>query len=56
MFVARIDTAALAVGCGDHHRHGARPVEVDLRMEMLAVKRIDRRGVLRVDVAGSAQA
>jgi len=48
---ARIDTAALAVGCGDHHRHGARPVEVDLRMEMLAVKRIDRRGVLRVDVA-----
>jgi len=38
-------TAALAVGHDDHHRHRAGAMEVDVGIQMIAVKRIDRRGV-----------
>ena len=41
----RIGTAALAVGHDDHHRHRAGAMEVDVGIQMIAVKRIDRRGV-----------
>ena len=48
--VAQVDAAAFAVGRGENLRCGARPVEVDVGVEMFAVKGIDCIGVLRADV------
>src|SRR5579864_2249327 len=48
---ARVDAAALAVGCDDHSRHRARAMKVDVRIEKPAVKRIHRLGMLCADVA-----
>ena len=47
----QVDAAALAVGCGDKFGYGARPMEIQVRVQMLPVKPIHRLGVLRIDVA-----
>jgi len=46
-----VDSAAFAVGLGEDRGHGTRPVEVDVRVEVLPVKLIHGLGVLGTDVA-----
>jgi len=46
-----VDSATLAVGLGEDRGHGTRPVEVEVRVEVLPVKLIHGLGVLRSDVA-----
>ena len=48
---ALVYAAALAVGCGKDLGHGARSMEVDVRIQVLPMKLVHRFGVLRIDVA-----